>query len=106
MVILVSKKKIIVTVILVSIFISALFLYKPYLRKYEYPLDAVEELLGKVQVIENGKVGDVLTLTICRVDANYNISTFDVTVKLVEDSMTSVQEEEPTDNGFYFPFGN
>lgn len=66
-------------------------------------LDTYEVLL---EVIENGKVGDALTLTICRVDANYNISTFDVTVKLVEDSMTSVQEEEPTDNGFYFPFGN
>ena len=66
-------------------------------------LDTYEVLL---EVIENGKVGDALTLKICRVDANYNISTFDVTVKLVEDSMTSVQEEEPTDNGFYFPFGN
>ena len=66
-------------------------------------LDTYEVLL---EVIENGKVGDVLTLKICRVDANYNISTFDVTVELVEDSMTSVQEEETTDNGFYFPFGN
>ena len=66
-------------------------------------LDTYEVLL---EVIENGKVGDALTLKICRVDANYNISTFDVTVKLVEDSMTSVQEEESTDNGFYFPFGN
>ncbi len=66
-------------------------------------LDSYEVLL---EVIENGKVGDVLTLTICRVDSNYNISTFDVNVKLVEDSMTSVQQEEPTDNGFYFPFGN
>lgn len=66
-------------------------------------LDTYEVLL---EVIENGKVGDVLTLKICRVDANYNISTFDVTVKLVEDSMTSVQQEETTDNGFYFPFGN
>ena len=33
-------------------------------------------------------------------------SSVDVNVKLVEDSMTSVQQEEPTDNGFYFPFGN
>ena len=66
-------------------------------------LDSYEVLL---EVIENGKVGDVLTLKICRVDSNYNISTFDVNVKLVEDSMTSVQQEEPTDNGFYFPFGN
>lgn len=69
-------------------------------------LDSYEVLL---EVIENGKVGDVLTLTICRIDSNYNISTFDVKVKLVEDSMTSdPQEEEVTDNGFFlpFPFGN
>lgn len=66
-------------------------------------LDTYDVLL---EVIENGKVGDVLTLTICRIDANYNVSTFDVTVKLVEDSSTSQVEEEVTDNGFYFPFGN
>lgn len=66
-------------------------------------LDTYEVLL---EVIENGKVGDVITLTICRVDSNYNISTFDVNVKLVEDSSTSQQKEETTDNGFYFPFGN
>ena len=66
-------------------------------------LDTYDVLL---EVIENGKVGDVLTLTICRVDSNYNISTFDVNVKLVEDSSTSQQQEEITDNGFYFPFGN
>ena len=66
-------------------------------------LDSYEVLL---EVIENGKVGDVITLKICRVDSNYNISTFDVNVKLVEDSSTSVQYEEPIDNGFYFPFGN
>ena len=66
-------------------------------------LDTYEVLL---EVIENGKVGDVLTLTICRIDSNYNISTFDVNVKLVEDSLTSQQQEETTDNGFYFPFGN
>jgi PDZ domain-containing secreted protein len=66
-------------------------------------LDTYDVLL---ELIENGKVGDTLKLKICRVDANYNISTFDVTVKLVEDSSTSAQEEETTDNGFYFPFGN
>ncbi len=66
-------------------------------------LDTYEVLL---EVIENGKVGDSITLKICRVDANYNISTFDVTVKLVEDSMTSIQQEEPVESGFYFPFGN
>ena len=66
-------------------------------------LDTYEVLL---EVIENGKVGDVITLTICRVDSNYNITTFDVNLKLVEDSSTSQQQEETTDNGFYFPFGN
>lgn len=60
-----------------------------------------------LDIIEDGKVGDELTLTICRVDSNYNISTFDVTVKLVEDSSTSSaqQEESNTGNGFPFPFG-
>ncbi len=65
-------------------------------------LDSYETLL---EVIENGKVGDTLTLTICRVDSNYNISKFDVNTKLVEDSQTS-QQQESTDGGFYFPFGN
>ncbi len=61
-----------------------------------------------LDIIENGKVGDELTLTICRVDSNYNISTFEVTAKLVEDSSTSSatqQEEENTANPFPFPFG-
>ncbi len=66
-------------------------------------LDTYDILL---EVIENGKVGDALTLTICRVDANYNITIFDVSVKLVEDSMTSSPQEEITENDFYFPFGN
>lgn len=66
-------------------------------------MDSDDVLLN---VIEDGKVGDELTLTICRVDSNYNISTFDVTVKLVEDSSTSsAQTEEDTGNGFPFPFG-
>lgn len=60
-----------------------------------------------LDLIEDGKVGDELTLTICRVDSNYNISTFDVTVKLVEDSSTSSAqtEEDNTSSGFPFPFG-
>ncbi len=65
-------------------------------------LDSYETLL---EVIENGNVGDTITLTICRVDSNYNISKFDVKAKLVEDSQTSTQQES-TDSGFYFPFGN
>ncbi len=67
-------------------------------------LDTYEVLL---EVIENGKVGDVLTLKICRIDSNYNISTFDVKVKLVEDSSTSQVEQDSGNNGgFHFPFGN
>ncbi len=66
-------------------------------------LESYETLL---EVIENGKVGDTLTLTICRVDSNYNITTFDVNVKLVEDSQTSAVQEETTENSFLFPFGN
>lgn len=37
------------------------------------------------EIIEDGKVGDELTLTICRVDNDYNISEFTVKAKLVED---------------------
>lgn len=68
-------------------------------------LDTKDVLLD---LIEDGKVGDELTLTICRVDSNYNISTFDVTVKLVEDSSTSSaqQQENNNGNGFPFPFGD
>lgn len=66
-------------------------------------LDTYDVLLD---IVENGKVGDTITLTICRVDSNYNISKFDVKVKLVEDSSTSEVVQESTDSGFYFPFGN
>ncbi len=66
-------------------------------------LDTYDVLLD---IIENGKVGDTLTLTICRVDSNYNISKFDIKVKLVEDSSTSEKIQESIDSDFYFPFGN
>ncbi len=60
-----------------------------------------------LDTIENSKVGDTITLTICRVDSNYNISTFDVKVKLVDDSSVSepVEEDYEYDYGFGFPFG-
>lgn len=45
-------------------------------------LDNYEVLLD---TIENGKVGETLTLTIARVDSLNNVTTFDVKVKLVED---------------------
>ncbi len=66
-------------------------------------LDTYDVLL---EVVENGKVGDVINLTICRVDANYNVSKFDISVKLVEDSSTSEQIQQTTESDFYFPFGN
>lgn len=62
-----------------------------------------------LDAIEASKVGDTITLTICRVDSEYNISTFDVDVKLVDDSSISEPETEipeyDFDYGFGFPFG-
>lgn len=60
-----------------------------------------------MEKIENCKVGDTLKLTICRVDSNYKITTFDVSVKLVEDSTLSEPVKEETQTlPFQFPFGN
>lgn len=62
-----------------------------------------------LDAIESSKVGDTITLTICRFDSEYNISTFDVDVKLVDDSSVSEPETETPeydfDYGFGFPFG-
>ncbi len=44
---------------------------------------SADTLLDK---IEKGNVGDKLTLTLCRINQNYEISEFDVTVTLVEDT--------------------
>ena len=49
-------------------------------------MDSSDVLLEK---IEKGKVGDKLTLTLCRINQNYEISEFDVTVTLVEDTGSS-----------------
>ncbi|MDR1464954.1 MAG: trypsin-like peptidase domain-containing protein [Oscillospiraceae bacterium] len=46
-----------------------------------------------LEAIDNSKVGDKLTLSICRVSADYEITKFDVTVTLVEDKGST---EEPT----------
>lgn len=66
-------------------------------------LDTYDVLL---ETIENGKIGDKLTLKICRVDANYNISTFNVDVKLVEDTSaaTEKKDKEQKEDGLAFPF--
>lgn len=69
-------------------------------------LDTPDVLLDK---IENGKVGDKLTLTLCRIGNDYSISEFDVTVELVEDkgttSSTTSQEQLPNSYWEQF-FGN
>lgn len=46
------------------------------------PLTTADVLLEK---IDNGKVGDKMTLTLCRVNSNYSIDEFDIEVTLVED---------------------
>ncbi len=63
-------------------------------------LDSYNTLL---ETIEKSNVGDKVTLTICRVDANYKVSKFDVEVKLVEDSSTSEKVENSAEE-FNFPF--
>lgn len=54
-------------------------------------MNSSDVLLDK---IENGKVGDKLTLTLCRISENYEISEFDITITLIED--TGAAEEEIT----------
>lgn len=64
-----------------------------------------------LEKIENGKIGQELKLTIARFDNNYNMKTFTVNVKLVEDKETaqttgdnSQREEQTTDSFFFNPF--
>ncbi len=69
-------------------------------------LDTADALL---ELIDKGKVGDKLTLTICRVNSNYTTDEFDVEVTLVEDKGTTVTETttqsvNPFD--YYYNFGN
>ena len=59
-----------------------------------------------LEIIEDGKVGDTITLKICRINADYEISTFDVEAKLVEDSSLSEPVQEIETQTFPFPFGN
>ncbi len=70
-------------------------------------LDTAKVLL---EIIDNGKVGDTITLTLCRVSNNYQTSEFDVKVTLVEDKGTtsSASAAATTTNPFdYFnnPWG-
>lgn len=54
-------------------------------------LTTADVLLEK---IENGKVGDKLELTLCRINSDYSIKEFKVTVSLVEDTGTASGEDE------------
>lgn len=56
-------------------------------------MDKADVLL---ELIEDGKVGDELTLTLCRVNSDYEISKFDVKIKLIEDKGDAAQESEST----------
>ena len=56
-----------------------------------------------LDLVENGKVGDALTLTICRMDSDYQLSYFDIDVKLVSDA-TVEEETEESSTVFPFPF--
>lgn len=77
------------------------------------PLDSTDILL---EVIENAKVGDSITLTICRLDNSGRVANkFDATVKLVEDKGETIitqqqqqqqqQQENPFSNYFEHYFG-
>ena len=58
-----------------------------------------------LELIDNGAVGDTLVLTLCRVNSNYSIETFDVTVTLVEDKSGSSQEHTNEPEYAVDPFG-
>lgn len=58
------------------------------------------------EMIDNMKVGDTLTLTVCRINSNYTINKpFDVKVKLIEDKGYSESENTTTTEPFFNPFG-
>lgn len=58
------------------------------------PMDDSNVLLD---LIDTGAVGDTLKLTLCRIEERtYKTTTFDVTITLVEDKGSSVQQEETT----------
>lgn len=64
------------------------------------PLTTADVLLEK---IDSGKVGDTMTLTLCRVNSNYSLSEFEVEISLVEDKSGS--EPVTTTQAYYIdPF--
>ena len=56
-----------------------------------------------LSLIENSEVGTKLTLTLCRVNNDYSVSTFDVEATLVEDKSGS-KAETPTEPDYVNPF--
>ncbi len=66
-------------------------------------LDTADVLLEK---IDNGSVGDELTLTLCRVNEDYSVKEFTVKVKLVEDTGTDSTQETTTQNYWEQYFNN
>lgn len=58
------------------------------------------------EMIDNMKVNDTLTLTICRINSNYTINKpFNVKVKLIEDKGYTETEPSSTTAPFFNPFG-
>ncbi len=68
-------------------------------------MNTADVLLDK---IDNSSVGDTISLTLCRISNNYEITTFNVNVKLVEDkgSTSSTQSEEGTTQSYNDFFSN
>ena len=63
-------------------------------------LESYETLLD---VVENGKIGDTIKLKIGRVDADYNVTTFEVEVKLISDATVTSEQNSETQS-YNFPF--
>ena len=63
-------------------------------------LESYETLLD---VVENGKIGDTIKLKIGRVDADYNVTTFEVEVKLISDATVTSEQNSGTQS-YTFPF--
>lgn len=59
-----------------------------------------------LDLVENGSIGDKITLTIVHIGSNYETTEFDVVATLVEDKGDTVITTEATTNGYYNPFGN
>ena len=69
------------------------------------PLESTDILL---EVIEDSKVGDTITLSVCRLNNSGAVSTkFDAKIKLVEDKgETAIPQQEQTTDPFSNYFGN